>query len=209
MDLRLLRRPHPKPLIHASGAGPSDPYLEWCWGPVVGPSVTALLRRVDELTAATGEARLPFAEMGRLLGLGAVDEPTKNNKLLRTLTRAEHFGLAFTSVDGPGAPLTFGIYEQVALVPFRQLDRLPDVARQRHVAEAERVAQRLADSGLTVPRTVSQLGRLAVDRDAAAPAGPQPTPLPPSARPARRTVSPIARLDALDTPTHPPLEQSL
>ena len=42
---------------------------------MVGPSNTAPLRRVAELTT-TGETRMPFSEYGRLLGLGAAEVPT-------------------------------------------------------------------------------------------------------------------------------------
>jgi len=93
MEIRLIRRPHTNPIVRACGIDPTDPYLEWCWLPVVGPSTVALVRRVAELTSTRGEARIPLADLGRLLGLGAVDVPACNNKLVRTLARAEQFAL--------------------------------------------------------------------------------------------------------------------
>src|SRR5918994_2507855 len=102
MDIRLIRRPHTNPIVRACGIDPTDPYLEWCWLPLVGPSTVALVRHVAELTSTSGEARIPLADLGRLLGLGAVDVPSRNNKLVRTLARAEQFGLAFTSLGAPG-----------------------------------------------------------------------------------------------------------
>ena len=102
MDIRLTRRPHTNRSAHACGIEPTDPYLEWCWGPCVGPSTVALVRRVAELTSTTGEAPLPFPDLGRLLGLGSAEVPSPNSKLVRTLVRAEQFGLAFTSLGVPG-----------------------------------------------------------------------------------------------------------
>jgi hypothetical protein len=60
-----------------------------------------------------------------LLGLGPADVPSRNNKLVRTLARAEQFGLAFTSLGVPGEQLTFGIHGHVALVPARLLTGCP------------------------------------------------------------------------------------
>jgi hypothetical protein len=137
MDIRLIRRPHPNRMVRSSGITPTDPYLEWCWLPVVGPSTVALVRHVADLTADSGEARLPMGELSRLLGLGRVaDTPGRNNKLVRTIVRAEQFGLGFTSL-GVAEGATVGIHDHVALVPARLLERLPEVAWQRHVAAVE------------------------------------------------------------------------
>jgi hypothetical protein len=125
-------RPPPDGGVRRPAGTPTDPYLEWCWLPLVGPSTVALVRHVAELTSTTGEARIPLADLGRLLGLGAVDVPSRNNKLVRTLARAELFSLAFTGLGVPGEQVTFGIHERLALVPARLLERLPDIARQRH-----------------------------------------------------------------------------
>ncbi len=75
-------------MVRACGIEPTDPYLEWCWLPVVEPSTVALVRHVAELTSSSGEARIPLSDLGRLLGLGAVDEPSRNNKLVRTVGRS-------------------------------------------------------------------------------------------------------------------------
>src|ERR687898_2117109 len=98
MDIRLIRRPHANPMVRACGIEPTDPYLERCWLPVVGPSTVALVRHVADLTSSNGEAHVQLSDLGRQLGLGAVEIPSRNNKLVRTLSRAEGFGLAFTSV---------------------------------------------------------------------------------------------------------------
>ena len=40
---RLIRRLHPNRMVRGSGIALTDPYLEWCWLPVVGPSTVALV----------------------------------------------------------------------------------------------------------------------------------------------------------------------
>src|SRR5919106_2357812 len=196
MDIRLIRRPHTNPMVRACGIEPTDPYLEWCWLPVVGPSTVALVRHVAELTSSSGEARIPLSDLGRLLGLGAADVPSRNNKLVRTLTRAEQFGLAFTSIGVPGESLTFGIHNELAVVPARLLERLPEVARQRHVAAVEAANEALTAAGLPALRSAVPAAGWTPERPEtvartsathSAPAEPQR---------AVHAVPPIARLDA-------------
>ena len=153
MDIRLIRRPQANPGVRASRIYPTDPYLEWCWTPVAGPTTVALVRRVAELTSAASEARLPVEDLGRLLGLGTPETPTHNDKLLRTMARAEQFGLAFTSVGVPGEHVTFGVYNHVALLPSRLLRKLPEVARDYHAATAARTNRILTEAGLPALRS--------------------------------------------------------
>jgi hypothetical protein len=209
MDIRLIRRPHTNPMVRACGIEPTDPYLEWCWLPVVGPSTVALVRHVADLTSPTGEARIPLSDLGRLLGLGAVDVPSRNNKLVRTLGRAEQFGLGFTSIGVPGESVTFGIHNELALVPFRLLERLPDVARQRHVVALEAANEALTAAGLPALRSPQPTTERAAERpgaDAPAVAADRPSRL---GQRAVHAVPPIARLDAGALASTPPPELSL
>jgi hypothetical protein len=148
MDIRLIRRPHPNRILCSSGITPTDLHPEWRWLPVTGLSTVALVRHVAHLTADSGEAHIPMGELSRLLGLGRVGEvPGRNNKLVRTIVRAEQFGLGFTSL-GVGEGATFGIHDQVAVVPARLLERLPEVALQRLLAAAEAANKTLTAAGL-------------------------------------------------------------
>jgi hypothetical protein len=209
MDIRLIRRPHTNPMVRACGIEPTDPYLEWCWLPVVGPSTVALIRHVADLTSTTGEARIPLADLGRLLGLGAIDVPSGNNKLVRTLVRAEQFGLAFTSLGVPGKGVTFGIHDQVALVPARLLERLPEVARQRHAAAVDAANEALVAAGLPALRSPLPAAGPAAERPGTvAPASAAQRP-PTTPERALHPVPPIARLDASATHTAAPPELSL
>ncbi|MGH9289433.1 MAG: hypothetical protein ACRD0V_14285 [Acidimicrobiales bacterium] len=176
---------------------------------MVGPSTVALVRHVAELTAESSEASLPLNDLGRLLGLGAADMPSRNNTLVRTLARAEQFGLAFTSLGVPGEQVTFGIHGHVALVPARLPDRLPEVARQRHVAALEAAKEALTAAGLpalhsAVPaawRTPERPETVAwTSTTHSAPAEPGRT---------LHAVPPIARLDASVAASTPPPELSL
>ncbi|MGH9235560.1 MAG: hypothetical protein ACRD0R_19745 [Acidimicrobiales bacterium] len=209
MDIRLIRRPHTNPMVRVSGIEPTDPYLEWCWLHVVGPSTVALVRHVGDLTAPSGEARIPLSGLGRLLGLGAVNMPSRNKTLVRTMGRAEQFGLAFTHVGVPDESLTFGIHGQLALVPTRLLERLPDVARQRHVAAVEVANEALTAAGLPALRSGRPAGLRARERPQTVPrTSPPDTAAAPVRRPVH-AVPPIARLDANVAATAPPPELSL
>jgi len=191
MDLRLVRRPHANPGVRVSRIYPTDPYLEWCWTPVAGPTTVALVRRVAELTSAASETRLPVEDLGRLLGLGTPETPTHNDKLLRTMARAEQFGLAFTSVGVPGDHVTFGVYNHVALLPSRLLRKLPEVARNYHAATVERTNRLLTEAGLPALRSP-------VSEDWQAPRADWPSaPIRSQSAPAARphAVPPSSRLD--------------
>jgi hypothetical protein len=210
MDIRLIRRPHTNQMVRASGIEPTDPYLEMCWLPVVGPSTVALVRHVAHVTADGGEAHVPLSDLGRQLGLGPVNVPSRNNRLIRTLDRAEQFGLAFTSIGVPGESMTLGIHSEVALVPNRLLERLPYAARQHHVATVQAVNEALTFAGLPTlpqhapPREVGS-ARQAWTGVVRSPAV---TPRPPAVEPprTRQAVPPMARLDAhAPAPTAPDL----
>jgi hypothetical protein len=209
MDIRLIRRPHPNRMVRGSGITPTDPYLQWCWLPVVGPSTVALVRHVADLTATTSEARIPMADLSRLLGLGRVVDPSaRNNTLVRTIVRAEQFGLGFTSL-GVTEGATFGIHDHVALVPARLLERLPEVAWQRHVAAVDTANGALKAAGL--PALQSPLP--AVWQGSEGPTAGVRTlrPGPVAGRPqgALHAVPPSARLDAQASASAPPPELSL
>jgi hypothetical protein len=209
MEIRLIRRPHPNRMVRGSGIAPTDPYLDWCWLPVVGPSTVALVRHVAELTATTRDARIPVTNLSGLLGLGRVVDPSaRNNKLVRTIIRAEQFGLGFTSLAVPEGA-TFGIHDHVALVPARLLERLPEAAWQRHVAAVETANEALQAAGL--PALQSPLPTASRTSAGPAAAVPTATPGPVGARPhqALHAVPPIARLDVQASVSTPPPELSL
>ena len=166
-------------------------------------------RHVADLTAESGEVCLPLNDLSRLLGLRAADVPSRNNKLVRTLARAEQFGLAFTSLGVPGAQVTFGIHGHVALVPARLLDRLPEVARQRHLAAVAAANEALTAAGLPGLRSAVPAAWRTPERPETV-AGPSTThSAPAEPRQNLHAVPPVARLDASVAATTPPPEHSL
>jgi hypothetical protein len=95
-----------------------------------------------------------MADLSRLLGLGSVaDPPGRNNKLVRTIVRPEQLGLGFTSLGGPDEA-TFGIHDNVALVPARLLEQRPEAALQPHVAAVEAANKALRAAGLAALRSL-------------------------------------------------------
>jgi len=150
-----------------------------------------------------------MADLSRLLGLGKVaDLPDRNNKLVRTIVRAEQFGLGFTSVGLPEGA-TFGIHDHLALVPARLLERLPDVAWQRHVAAVEAANETLRAAGLPALRPPLSSSHGAAERHGAVAPASKPHPVPAQPQRALHAFPPIARLDAHPSASTPPPELSL
>ena len=135
--------------------------------------------------------------------------PSRNNKLVRTLARAEQFGLAFTSLGVPGEQVTFGIHEQLALVPARLLERLRDIARQRHEAAVAAATEALAAVGLPALRSPQPAVWGAAERTRAVVRTSTPDPVPAKPQRAVHAVPPIARVDAHASASTPPPELSL
>jgi hypothetical protein len=147
-----------------------------------------------------------MGELSRLLGLGRVgDIPGRKNKLVRTIVRAEQFGLGFTSL-GVAEGATFGIHDHVALVPARLLERLPQVARQRHIAAVEAANKALTAAALPALRSPLPGSQGAAERPGAV-ASPDPVPTQPQQ--ALDAVRSISRLDAHTSASTPSPELSL
>jgi hypothetical protein len=105
--------------------------------------------------------------------------------------------------------VTFGIHNELALVPLRLLERLPDVARQRHVAALETANEALTAAGLPALRSPLPTTERAAERpgaDAPAVAADRPSRL---GQRALHAVAAIARLDAGASASTPPPELSL
>lgn len=117
--------PHPDPGVARAGFELSDPYLEACWAPVVGPSSTLLLRQCPERWKAGVPARVEAADLARSIGLGR--GTARNSPLTRTLERLERFGFVHRV-----SATELSVYTEVPPVPGRQLDRLPAWNRSRH-----------------------------------------------------------------------------
>lgn len=81
------------PSVEKSGFSVVDPYVEVAWLPVVGPSATWMLRRLDAwLPDPESRVDVDLSELGQLLGLGPSMLP--GSSVQRTLGRLVRFGLA-------------------------------------------------------------------------------------------------------------------
>lgn len=124
--LELAAVAHPNPKVRQVGFGLSHPYVEQCWGAVVGPSSVAITRRLPVLWTQQEPAHIPVDELARSLGLGA--GAGRQGRLQRSLDRLVRFSLA--TWREPGRALD--AYTEVPPLSGRQLDRLPAWSRRSH-----------------------------------------------------------------------------
>jgi len=117
---------HPNSRVRQMGFELSDPYVEQCWGPVIGPSATLLLRRMPALWAERVPAVIADEELSRSLGLGG--GTGANGRLNRSIDRIVRCGLA--TRDAAGRSLD--VHLQVAELTPVQLGRLPEWTRRTH-----------------------------------------------------------------------------
>jgi hypothetical protein len=117
---------HPDERVHRVGFDLTDPYVEQCWGAVIGPSATLLLRRLPELWVERVPAAIGASDLSRSLGLGV--GVGDRSRLTNTLDRLVRFGLARPSPEGAG----LDVFRQVPPLAPRQLDRLPSWTRHAH-----------------------------------------------------------------------------
>ncbi len=99
----------------------TDPYVEQCWGPVIGPSATLLVRRMPTLWTERVPATITHGELARSLGLGA--GAGANSRLMHSIDRVVRYGLATWHEEGR----SLDVYLQAQGLEAHRLDRLPEV----------------------------------------------------------------------------------
>jgi hypothetical protein len=124
--LELAAVSHHDPRVRRVGFELSHPYVEQVYGAVIGPSGVMLLRRLPVLWREHEPARIPLAELARMLGLGTPSGNTR--RLERALDRIAGFHLARWAE--PGQALE--VYTEVPPARGRLLTRLPEWSRQAH-----------------------------------------------------------------------------
>lgn len=118
--------PHPDLRVRRLGFELTHPYVEQCWGAILGPSGVAVLRRMPTLWRESEPARMSSAEFAATFGLtGGTGEYGKFN---RTLNRLVQFRLAHWVDEGA----VLGVFTEVAPLSERALDRVPDWTRSAH-----------------------------------------------------------------------------
>ena len=162
---------HPDARVQRVGFDLTDPYVEQCWGPVIGPSATQLLRRMSTLWTERVPATITHEELARSLGLGA--GTGANSRLVHAIDRTVRFGFATWHEEGRALDVRL----KAPGLDQRRPQRLPEWTRQAHQrlldAHVRQVAG-LADTGPKVAAMTARLDRLQRPRtiQAATPSAP-------------------------------------
>lgn len=111
--------------VEALGYPARSDYVEWFWLPVLGPSATWLLRRIDfGFDEFPGGYELDVRATARALGVAARDDT--GTIFARALDRLNIFGIAH------GAGGAFAVRRVLPPVSQRHLDRMPEHLRSAH-----------------------------------------------------------------------------
>lgn len=134
MELTITPEQHPSPGVRRIGRSLEDPYLEFCWAPILGPAAVLLLRRISFLWATECPLVIDVDELGRHIGLSgrAVYRETSGSGNEPTLRRLVRYHFARWT-DEPNA----AVFVEVPQLPARWLDRLPPLALAAHHALSE------------------------------------------------------------------------
>lgn len=132
---------HPDPRVAHAGFDLEHAYVERCWAPVLGPTSTALLRRLPALWAEAEPVRADFVELSRSLGVGT--GRGANSPLSRTLDRLVRYRFARQAGDG-----RWEVFRQVRPLEAHELHRLPEWSRRMH---AELLDRHIAGLTSTTP----------------------------------------------------------
>jgi hypothetical protein len=171
-QLEILALPHPDRVVRQRlGFDLTHPYVEQCWGALIGPSGVLVLRRLPTLWAEREPAAVDTHEFARSLGLGGGSGP--NGSFTRALDRLTQFQLA-TWIER-GAAL--GVYTQVGPVSEGRMRRLPSWTRDTHARlvrerHNEQAGERASGTGATSDWTRDRLSdcvRVLGHHDAARP----------------------------------------
>jgi len=145
---------HPDPRVQRAGFDLTDPYLEQCWGPVIGPSATVLLRRLPTLWRERSPATITHSELALTLGLGG--STGSNSRLIRTTSRIVRFGFAEWHEQGR----SLGVFLQAPGLDPYQLARLPHWTQRAHERLLDEHLTRLTEREATGPAVATLTARL-------------------------------------------------
>lgn len=117
---------HPDPEVARRGFELDKPYVEMCWGSLLGPTATLLLRRLPMLWDVQHPATITHAELAGSLGLGL--GAGSRSRLVRAMDRCVRFRVANWTSEGNA----LAVYRRLPALSAHQLARLPDWTRQAH-----------------------------------------------------------------------------
>lgn len=148
---------HPDVRVRRVGFDLTDPYVEQCWGSVIGPSATVLLRRLPTLWIDRVPATITHEDLARTLGLGAGSGA--GSRLTRSIDRVAHFGLA----NWNEARGLLDVHLRVPALTTHQLERLPEWTQRAHGRLLDAHVQQLAEptaTGTSLADVTARLDRL-------------------------------------------------
>ena len=115
------------PIVESRGFGVRSDYVEWFWLPVLGPSATWLVRRIDFGFDDYPNGYVLDAQVtARALGIAARDET--GTIFGRAVSRLQMFGVAHTLGD------SLAVRRILPEVSQRHLQRMPPHLRDAHPA---------------------------------------------------------------------------
>lgn len=109
----------------SSGFAARSEYVEWFWLPVLGPSATWLIRRIDRgFDEFPNGYVLDVYATARALGIAGREDA--GSIFTRSLARLQTFGLA------QSLPESLAVRRMLPRVSLRQVERMPLHLRQAH-----------------------------------------------------------------------------
>ena len=142
---------HPDARVQRVGFDLTDPYVEQCWGPVIGPSATLLLRRMPTLWTQRVPATITHGELARSLGLGVGSG--SNSRLMHSVDRLVRFGFASWHEEGH----SLDVFLQA---PGLEPHRLPDWTRRTHERLLDAHVRQISGLEETGPKVAAITARL-------------------------------------------------
>lgn len=151
--LTLVPVEHPDPRVQRFGFDLTDPYVEHCWGPVVGPTATLLLRRLPVLWIERVPATITHEELSKSLGLGA--SAGKNSRLVHSIDRLVRYRLARWDTDH-----TLEVYGQAPGLERHHVTRLPEWSQRTHERLLDQHIQNIGARDQTADKVATITARL-------------------------------------------------
>ncbi|MDA8392969.1 MAG: hypothetical protein M0Z87_09275 [Actinomycetota bacterium] len=146
------------PATDVSGHDPRSEYVETFWLAALGPSTTWMLRYLaGKLDAEPNGAKVDLVEMASRLGLGP--RLGRSSPLLRSIQRAEQFGMARTVGHG-----RLAVRRRLPDLSRRQVEQLPPALRTRHAELSRRNRPPVEKPTARVRRMALSLVQLGEDR---------------------------------------------
>ena len=145
---------HPDARVRRVGFDLTDPYVEQCWGPVIGPSATLLLRRMPTLWTERVPATITHRELARSLGLGA--GAGANSRLMHSIDRLVRYRLASWHEESR----SLDVYLQAPGLEPHRLDRLPEWTQRAHERLLGGHVQQIVEHEETGPKVAAITARL-------------------------------------------------